>query len=428
MLRNTSDLNLTELNRNERLVKAVVIGFPFSIPSSELAKHEKIANVERMRNIEGQETKAMLCSFIGDRPDTINLGIWGTFKVRVYHPEPLRCFNCQRFGHHKSACQSNAKCAVCSGRYKTSSCIEKHKAGEQTHPRCPNCRLNHPAWSRRCPERLDKIKASLPPESERKQPTPLPRRHFYSRAELQRRSQSRNPRESSQRRTPTWNNRPHGRTAPKTLPRTIFCNTDNIKNCFASFIQVALINAKATLSMDNIESLSHDFLESLCHASRSLQPIPSKAPPTSSSSSSSTSNFSRSISSFPPLLSSSSSSSSTPSISPLPPLPPPPPPHTLTPPPPPTITPLRSPPNLPHPLLLSPPHLPPTLPPPHLPPPPPPPSPTHFPLPPPPPHQTPNPLPRPLTIPPHINTNTNTAVNTGTQRHRGTEHQYARHT
>ena len=316
MLKNTSDLNLTELNRNERLVKAVVIGFPFSIPGSELAKHEKIANVERMRNKEGQETKAMLCSFIGDRPDTINLGIWGTFKVRVYHPEPLRCFNCQKFWHHKSECRSNAKCAVCSGRHETSRCIEKHKAGEQTHLRCPNCKQNHPAWSRRCPERLDRIKASLPPEPERKRPTPLPRRHFYSRAELQRRSQSRKPRESSQRRTPAWNNQPHGRTAPKTLPRTIFCNTDSIKNCFASFIQVALINAKATLSMDNIESLSQDFLESLCHASRSLQPIPSKAPPTSSSSSSSTSYSSRSIRSFPPLPSSSSSSSSTPSISP----------------------------------------------------------------------------------------------------------------
>ena len=276
----------------------------------------------------------------------------------MYHPEPLRCFNCQKFWHHKSACRSIAKCAVYSGRHETSRCIEKHRAGEQTHLRCPNCRQNHPAWSRRCPERLDRIKASLPPEPERKRPTPLPRRHFYSRTELQRRSQSRNPRESSQRRTPTWNNRPHGRTAHKTLPRTIFCNTDSIKNCFASIIQVALINAKATLSMDNIESLSQDFLESLCHASRSLQPIPSKAPPTSSSSSSSTSYSSRSISSFPPLPSSSSFSSSTPSISPLPPLPPPPPPHTLTPPPPPTITPLRPPPNLPHllhPLLLSPP-------------------------------------------------------------------------
>ena len=160
MVRNTSDLNLTELNRNERLVKAVVIGFPFSIPGSELAKHEKIANVERMRNKEGQETKAMLCSFIGDRPETINLGIWGTFKVRVYHPEPLRCFNCQKFWHHKSECRFNAKCAVCSGRHETSRCIEKHKVGEQTHLRSPNCKQNHPAWSRRCPERLDRIKAS----------------------------------------------------------------------------------------------------------------------------------------------------------------------------------------------------------------------------------------------------------------------------
>ena len=74
-LRNTSELALTELNRNNRIIKAVVTGFPFSIPGTELAKHEKISHVERMKNIDGQETKTMLCLFIGERPDRINLGI-----------------------------------------------------------------------------------------------------------------------------------------------------------------------------------------------------------------------------------------------------------------------------------------------------------------------------------------------------------------
>ena len=192
-LRNTSELALTELNRNNRIIKAVVTGFPFSIPGTELAKHEKITHVERMKNKDGQETKTMLCSFIGERPDRINLGIWGTYPVRTYYPEPLRCFNCQKFGHHKSACQSSAKCAVYSGSHETSTCINKHKGGEQTHPRCPNCKSNHPAWSRRCPERLNRIKASIPNEPERKTPLPKPRKHFYTRAELQKRSTSKRP-------------------------------------------------------------------------------------------------------------------------------------------------------------------------------------------------------------------------------------------
>ena len=295
-LRNTSEHALTELNRNNRIIKSVVTGFPFSIPGTELAKHEKIAHVERMKNKYGQETKTMLCLFIGERPDRINLGIWGAYPVRTYYPEPLRCFHCQKFGRHKSACQSSAKCAVCSGRHETSTCINKHKGGEQTHPRCPNCKSNHPAWSRRCPERLNRIKASIPNESERKTPLPKPRKHFYTRAELQKWSTSKPPRADSQKRAPSMTSFNQSRNTPVTLPKTIFCHTDNIRNCFSSFVQVALISANASLSIDKIRNLSQDFMESLWHVSRSHQPVSSNAPSTSPSSSSS-SHSSRSTSS-----------------------------------------------------------------------------------------------------------------------------------
>ena len=133
-LRTTRELNLTELKCKNKLIKAVVAGFPFSIPASELAKHGKIVHVECLRNKEGQETKAMLCSFIGERPDRIDLGVWGTFPVRTYYPEPLRCYNCQRFEHHKSTCFSETRCAVCSGRHETSVCIKNIKKGNKlTH-------------------------------------------------------------------------------------------------------------------------------------------------------------------------------------------------------------------------------------------------------------------------------------------------------
>ena len=259
-LRTTSELNLTELKRENKLIKAVVAGFPFSIPSSELAKHEKIIHVERLRNKEGQETKAMLCSFIGERPDRIDLGVWGTFPVRTYYPEPLRCYNCQKFEHHKSTCFSETRCAVCSGRHETSVCINKHKKGEQTNPRCPNCKLNHPAWSRRCPERLNRIQAKVP---ERTAPIPQPRKHFYTRAELQRRYLSRPPRTNSQKRAPSMTSFNQSRNVPVTLPRTIFCQTDDIKHCFSSFVQVALISANASISNDKVQVLARDFVESL---------------------------------------------------------------------------------------------------------------------------------------------------------------------
>ena len=261
----------------------------------------------------------MLCSFIGERPDRIDLGVWGTFPVRTYYPEPLRCYNCQRFVHHKSTCFSNTRCAVCSGRHETSACINKHKKGEQTNPRCPNCKSNHPAWSRRCPERLNQIQAKVP---ERTAPIPKPRKHFYTHAELQRRSLSRPPRTNSQKRAPSMTSFNQSRNVPVTLPRTIFCQTENIKHSFSSFIQVALISANASLSNDKIQVLARDFAESLWHVSRTHQPPTSSSSSSQPSSSSASSSSSSSHSShtttpsllsniiFPPLPSASSSSTS----------------------------------------------------------------------------------------------------------------------
>ena len=330
-LRTTSELNLTELKRENKLIKAVVVGFPFSIPASELAKHGKIVHVERLRNKEGQETKAMLCSFIVERLDRIDLGVWGTFPLRTYYPEPHRCYNCQRFEHHKSTCFSETRCAVCSGRHETSVCINKHKKGEQTNADCPNCKSNHPAWSRRCPERLNRIQAKVP---ERTAPIPKPRKHLYTRAELQRHSLSRPPRTNSQKRAPSMTSFNQSRNTPVTLPRTIFCQTENIKHCFSSFVQVALISANASLSNDKIQVLARDFVESLWHVSRTHQPptsSSSSSQPSSSSASSSSSSSSSSHSShtttpsllsntiFPPLPSASSSSTSSSSTSMAPP-------------------------------------------------------------------------------------------------------------
>ena len=269
----------------------------------------------------------MLCSFIGERPNQIDLGVWGTFPVRTYYPEPLRCYNCQRFEHHKSTCFSETRCAVCSGRHETSVCINKHKKGEQTNPRCPNCKSNHPAWSRRCPERLNRIQAKVP---KRTAPIPKPRKHFYTRADLQRRSLSRPPRTNSQKRAPSMTSFNQSRNAPVTLPRTIFCQTENIKHCFSSFIQVALISANASLSNDKTQVLARDFVESLWHVSRTHQPPTSSLSSSSSSQPSSSSGSSSSSSShsshtntpsllsntiFPPLSSASSSSTSSSSTS-----------------------------------------------------------------------------------------------------------------
>lgn len=65
--------------------------------------------------------------------------------VEPFIPNPLRCFNCQKFGHGKSSCNHNPVCARCGvdGHCETD-CHEQ--------PHCINCSGPHPAFSRDCPE------------------------------------------------------------------------------------------------------------------------------------------------------------------------------------------------------------------------------------------------------------------------------------
>ena len=63
-------------------------------------------------------------------------------KVETFIPNPLRCYKCQRFGHHTFNCRRNATCARCGG-HEDSSCGQPEK--------CINCQDSHSAYSKICP-------------------------------------------------------------------------------------------------------------------------------------------------------------------------------------------------------------------------------------------------------------------------------------
>ena len=68
-------------------------------------------------------------------PDRVKAG-WYNLKVRHYIPNPLRCFNCQEFGHVSSKCNKNAICPSC-GKV-------EHKDEPCTPPNyCVNCEGEH---------------------------------------------------------------------------------------------------------------------------------------------------------------------------------------------------------------------------------------------------------------------------------------------
>ena len=72
----------------------------------------------------------------------------GFLNIPVEHfiPNPLRCFKCQRFGHHKDKCRREAVCARCGQ-------AEHGESASCTNPcHCINCNGSHSAFDRTCPK------------------------------------------------------------------------------------------------------------------------------------------------------------------------------------------------------------------------------------------------------------------------------------
>ena len=76
--------------------------------------------------------------------------------VDVYVPNPLRCYQCQVYGHHENKCRRQDLCINCG--------MPEHCASDQCQrpAKCVNCSGDHPANSKECPqwekEKILKIK------------------------------------------------------------------------------------------------------------------------------------------------------------------------------------------------------------------------------------------------------------------------------
>ena len=64
--------------------------------------------------------------------------------VAVYIPNPLRCFNCQKFGHAQNNCKGQKVCAHCA--------TPGHDGKDcSSQLKCANCDGDHAAFSKECP-------------------------------------------------------------------------------------------------------------------------------------------------------------------------------------------------------------------------------------------------------------------------------------
>lgn len=77
-------------------------------------------------------------------PSTLTFG-YTKLNVDPYVPNPLRCFQCQRYGHHKSNCRGQACCSNCGKK-------DHERENCSNDPYCINCKGLHPATDKNCPE------------------------------------------------------------------------------------------------------------------------------------------------------------------------------------------------------------------------------------------------------------------------------------
>jgi hypothetical protein len=111
-----------------------------------LSTHGVVAvrNITQKRDGVVRKTAAVVLTFATpDLPKDIKAG-YLSLRVSPFVPNPLRCFNCQSFGHHQSLCKKAKLCPKCG--------LADHGDAECSTPvKCLNCSGDHPAYATSCP-------------------------------------------------------------------------------------------------------------------------------------------------------------------------------------------------------------------------------------------------------------------------------------
>ena len=81
-----------------------------------------------------QPTMSIKIKYEGSLPASLEIGHLGSFSVRPFTPDPIRCYRCQRFGHTTRTChQETSTCGICSGAHRTTVCQQNAKQKQSRH-------------------------------------------------------------------------------------------------------------------------------------------------------------------------------------------------------------------------------------------------------------------------------------------------------
>jgi hypothetical protein len=104
-----------------------------------------IKHVQAKKDGKLEPTNTFILNFSTPAPPKFVRAAYMRIPVEIYVPNPLRCFNCQKYGHGKSTCNRRAVCAKCAQEgHLDDACPNA--------PHCANCSGDHSSYSKDCQE------------------------------------------------------------------------------------------------------------------------------------------------------------------------------------------------------------------------------------------------------------------------------------
>ena len=139
----------SSLNTSKGIVRCPALSKVTSEHILEFMADQGVTDVRRInvrRDGEMKPTNTYVFTFNSPvLPTAVKVGFIQV-KVDVYIPNPLRCYNCQVFGHHENKCGRYTVCCNCAQP-------EHCASGQCDKPaKCVNCSGDHPANSKQCPQ------------------------------------------------------------------------------------------------------------------------------------------------------------------------------------------------------------------------------------------------------------------------------------
>src|SRR3989442_710771 len=140
----------------EEYEKVIIFGVSTNIDESDICEETKAISAKRLLskmipNTDRTPSENVVLSYYCNPPKVVSIG-FKLFKTKIFIPQPLRCWNCQRYGQSQKACNGKTTCPRCAQNHKFEDCkIRVDIVNETTAQivnsslRCANCQQAHSA-------------------------------------------------------------------------------------------------------------------------------------------------------------------------------------------------------------------------------------------------------------------------------------------